>query len=122
MVESEDNQLQAMAKFIAASGMAEPLAAHDWASFARRYNGPNYASNNYDGLLQHFYDRYSSGPLPDLRVRAAQLYLTYKGFAPGPIDGIPGSRTTTVIKAFQSAAGMPQTGTVDDALLKALKP
>ena len=36
MVESEDRQLLAMAKFIVANGMGEPLSNHDWTGFARR--------------------------------------------------------------------------------------
>ncbi len=120
MVASEANQLRAMAAFISANGMDQALKSHNWTGFARRYNGPNYAANNYDGLLLQFYQRYSSGPLPDLQVRAAQVFLTYKGFAPGAIDGVIGTKTTTAVKAFQASISVPQTGTVDDALLTAL--
>jgi hypothetical protein len=44
----EDNHLEAMVRFIAASGLAGALRAHDWAAFARGYNGPQYASHGYD--------------------------------------------------------------------------
>jgi hypothetical protein len=120
MVESEDRQLQAMATFITNSGMATPLRDHNWAGFARRYNGPNYAANNYDGKLLHFFQLYSQGAMPDLQVRAAQVYLTYRGFAPGGIDGVAGPRTTTAVKAFQAGIGLTQTGAIDAALLSAL--
>jgi hypothetical protein len=90
MMASEDQQLAAMAAYLRATEMAELLQRHDWSSFARLYNGPNYAAHNYDGLLQQFHARYSAGPLPDLRVRAAQVYLQYRGFLTGVIDGIPG--------------------------------
>lgn len=59
MVESEDRQLLAMATFITANGMGEPLTTHDWTGFARRYNGPDFAANDYPGKLQHFYQRYA---------------------------------------------------------------
>jgi len=120
MVASEDNQLRAMAAFIKASGMDQSLRRHDWAGFARRYNGPNFAANNYDGHLQQFFEQYSSGPTPDLRVRAAQIYLTYKGFAPGSIDGLAGKNTERAVKAFQASVGLDQTGIIDDALMAKL--
>ncbi len=117
MAGSEDNQLQAMVAFISTNGLDKVLHNRDWAGFARRYNGPNYAANNYDGLLQHFYERYSSGPTPDLRVRTVQAYLTYKGFAPGGVDGILGKNTQTAVKAFQTANRLEATGIIDDDLL-----
>jgi hypothetical protein len=120
MVESEDKQIHAMAAFVAANGMSQSLRDHNWAGFARRYNGPNFAANNYDGHLQHFFQIYSSGPLPDLLIRAAQVFLTYRGLNPGPIDGVVGSRTAAAVKAFQASAGLPQSGVVDQALLTAL--
>lgn len=82
MVESEDGQLAAMANFLTSTGLAVSLRAHDWASFARGYNGPNYAMNRYDVKLGRQFQRYVGGTLPDLSIRAAQLYLTYLGFHP----------------------------------------
>jgi N-acetylmuramidase/Putative peptidoglycan binding domain len=120
MTLSEDNQLKAMVNFMSAMKLIGNLRAHDWMGFARRYNGPNYAANNYDGLLAHFYERYAQGPLPDLATRSAQILLTYKGFRPGAIDGVCGAATESAILAFQKGAGLTQTGVVDDALLEAL--
>jgi hypothetical protein len=121
MVASEDAQLGAMASFIKANGMGKHLQTQDWAGFARMYNGPNYASNNYDGLLQHFYARYSTGSPPDLTVRAAQIYLTYRGFNVGAIDGLIGANTVTAVKAFQASIGAAATGTIDAALIQKLR-
>jgi hypothetical protein len=120
MVASEDNQLAAMAKFIDKNGMSALLGSQNWAGFARRYNGPNYASNNYDGLLRHFYQIYSAGPVPDLKLREAQVYLSYKGYPVGTIDGVPGPHTTDAIKKFQADKGLTADGIVSDALLQAL--
>ncbi|HEY4263813.1 MAG TPA: N-acetylmuramidase domain-containing protein [Micropepsaceae bacterium] len=120
MVESEDGQLRAMANFIEASAMAPALRSRDWAQFARRYNGPNFAQNNYDGQLQNFCSLFTTGKLPDLRVRAAQVYLTYRGFSPHGIDGVAGENTSDAVKAFQSSMGAAPTGTIDDGLLDAL--
>jgi len=120
MVGSEDGQLLAGAKFMLHNGMGEPLQNHDWAGFARRYNGPNYAANDYDGKLGHFYQRYADGGLPDLQVRAAQVYLRYKGFPRLAVDGVIGPSTTAAINQFQQSIGVAQTGTVDGALITQL--
>ncbi len=52
-----DAQVAAVARFIAASGAQAHLAAHDWAAFARVYNGPRFAENRYDEKLRRAYDR-----------------------------------------------------------------
>jgi peptidoglycan hydrolase-like protein with peptidoglycan-binding domain len=100
--------------------MDQLLQTHNWASFARCYNGPNYAANNYDGLLNHFYQQHSTGKLPDLNVRAVQILLTYKGFPVGGVDGISGDRTINAVKSYQSSNGIPATGLIDDQLIKNL--
>jgi hypothetical protein len=120
MVTSEDGQLRAMIGFITTMNLVDSLQSHDWTGFARRYNGPNYAANNYDGLLEHFYARYAQGPLPDLAVRTAQIYLTYQGFPCGAIDGVLGAATQRAIIAFQVSKTLPQTGVIDAALLGVL--
>lgn len=122
MVDSEDAQLSAVAGFIAANGLARYLRVHDWASFARGYNGPNYAANRYDIELNGFYQKYLTGAAPDLMVRAAQLYLTFRGLDPHGIDGILGPATRSALIAFQSSAGLSQTGNPDDATMAALLP
>ena len=55
--------------------------------------------------------------LPDLGIRSAQLRLTYRGFDPGPVDGLMGNRTRQALSQFQSTAGLPVTGAADDATL-----
>lgn len=119
-VEGEDGQLLAMARFIKSKGWDANLRAGDWRGFAAHYNGPDYAANNYDGLLQHFHNLYASSGPPDLDVRAAQIWLTYKGYAPGTVDGRMGPATAAAIRAFQTAQGLTPTGAVDAALLTAL--
>ena|SRR5712691_5700196 len=43
MSQSEDAQLAAMGSFLAATKFRASLQAHDWTTFARGYNGPNFA-------------------------------------------------------------------------------
>jgi len=112
MSQSEDQQLAAVGNFLIGSRLNVPLQAHDWASFARGYNGVNYARNRYDIRLNGEFLK-CSGVLPDLNIRAAQLYLTYLGFHPGQIDGIAAKRTLAALAEFQARAGVPLTATVN---------
>lgn len=120
MSHSEDAQLAAVAAFLDSTHLDAPLKAHDWASFAAGYNGPSYAKNHYDVSLRGEFQKYSFGAMPDVDLRAAQLYLTFGGFDPGPVDGVLGSRTRAALVDFQNQEGLPATGEVDDAVLAAL--
>ena len=51
-------QLQLFARFIISANLAEPLRYHDWAAFARGYNGPGYAANRYDVKLEAAYNKF----------------------------------------------------------------
>jgi N-acetylmuramidase len=121
MSDSEDRQLMAMANFLVDTGLANFLRGHDWASFARGYNGPNFAINRYDVRLNNEYQRFSAGVLPDLIVRAAQLYLTYLGFHPGPIDGIAGEHTMTALADFGVQSGVLHASTIDQECIAGLQ-
>ena len=54
---SEDEQLQTFCAFMRAEGLSRYLKAHDWAGFAKRYNGAGYAANRYDTRLAAAYQR-----------------------------------------------------------------
>jgi hypothetical protein len=118
-VQSEDAQLLGMVRFIQASGMDGALRERDWAGFARRYNGPDYAAHHYDDHLLRFYQQYSDGPSPNLTIRAAQLLLTYRGQLLA-IDGVAGPATVAAVKAFQASIGVAADGVIDAALLARL--
>jgi hypothetical protein len=122
MCDSEDSQLLAFAAFLKSSKLDTALRIHDWTTFARGYNGPNYAENHYDTKLQGEFQKFSTGALPDLSTRAAQLYLTIRGFHPGPVDGVAGSLTRDALRQFQQANRLPVSGLSDDATLAALAP
>jgi hypothetical protein len=114
MLRSEDEQLAAVAAFLRnKKGLLPALQAHNWAAFARGYNGTNYAINKYDVKLADHYKKFSTGKLPDLNIRAAQLYLTYLGFKPGPIDGKAGKKTLQELAKFQNKQGLPVTSGID---------
>jgi hypothetical protein len=120
-MESEDEQLTAMANFLQASGLDRPLAAQDWTSFARGYNGPDFARNLYDAKLAAAFQRYQHPPLPDITVRTAQMLLSYAGFNPGGIDGLVGKLTRAAARGFREAHGMGTSDEIDDDLINALR-
>jgi len=120
MVNSEDQQLAAIAAFLTSTKLGGALQNHDWKAFARGYNGPNYAINHYDERLNAEYLKYSTGRLPDLLVRAAQLYLTYLGFSPGGVDGLPGAHTLAALAQFQQRQGLPASAAITDDTLTQL--
>jgi hypothetical protein len=116
MVESEDSQLEGMAAFVREQGLQKPLVNHDWAGFARGYNGPDFAKNLYDANLASSFQKYAAGPLPDIRVRQAQALLGFLGFDTGGVDGLVGKRTRSAVAMFRGDAS----DTIDDALIAAL--
>jgi peptidoglycan hydrolase-like protein with peptidoglycan-binding domain len=61
MQESESNQLIAFSRFIKADDvLLQALRRQDWTTFARRYNGPNFAKNQYDVKMAREFDRFFS--------------------------------------------------------------
>ncbi len=118
---TEDAQIKAMARFITANRLDGALRAHDWPQFAAGYNGPNYRINSYDTRLAAALEFLKRGGLPDLSVRAAQVYLTYLGYDPHGVDGIMGRLTRSAMNDFQEKHGLATTDHVDDRTLAALK-
>ena len=56
MIGSQANQLNAFVSFVGADiGMKTAIINKDWARFARLYNGPGYAKNNYDTKMDTEY-------------------------------------------------------------------
>jgi N-acetylmuramidase/Putative peptidoglycan binding domain len=118
---SESAQVVGMANFIKTQGLAAALQAHDWARFARGYNGPAYRKNSYDTRLAAHLEFLKHGGLPDVTVRAAQVHLTYLGHDVRGIDGVMGRFTRSALNQFQQSQGLPVTDKVDAATFEALK-
>jgi len=121
MCASEDAQFQAMIAFIIRNNLTNYLQSADWAKFANYYNGRDFQKNKYDEKLAKAHARFVTGPLPSLKVRTAQLYLTYLGQTPGTVDGWFGANTQNALIKFQKAEGLPATGQIDDLVLAALE-
>ncbi len=59
MCHSEFRQLVLLARFIKQAGILPSLQQKDWAEFAKRYNGPAYAQNQYDEKLKAAYKQFA---------------------------------------------------------------
>lgn len=119
--ESENSQILAMARFLVHSKLVRPLQKRDWKGFARGYNGPSYQKNSYDTRLAANYAKFRAGALPDLTVRAAQLYLVFLGRHPGAVDGIIGRLTLSALNDFQRDSGLQPTESICAVEVKALR-
>ncbi len=119
--DGEDEQLLAMARFIRGRNLHDALSRGDWTAFARAYNGPGYAANQYDTKLAANHKTLRASGLPNFELRAAQLMLTYEGFDPGPVDGRSGPRSRQAIARFRDSRGLQPGEQHDEELLSALR-
>lgn len=60
MSESHEKQLELMYYFMNNSGCLKELKEKDWAGFAKKYNGPEYAQNAYDQKLRNAYENFKN--------------------------------------------------------------
>lgn len=58
-MQDEEAHLQAAVTFIQKTGLADELRRHDWAGFAKGYNGQNYKINAYDVKLADAFRKWS---------------------------------------------------------------
>lgn len=57
-LDDEERHLEAMITFIVSAGLDDELRRHDWAGFARGYNGPGFAKNGYDRKMATAYAKW----------------------------------------------------------------
>lgn len=62
----EREQLLAFCAFLQAEGIDKALREKDWTTFARRYNGPGYAENQYHTKIAAAYAKHATEPLVQL--------------------------------------------------------
>ena len=129
MAESEGRQLDAMAGFLEAGGLDEPLRAQDWSAFARAYNGPGYKANAYDEALARAFTRARETereggrpPFVEDRALVAALQTALNAVADVElvVDGLWGPKTRAALLSFQAIEDLPQSGEIDMASLRRL--
>lgn len=75
---------------------------------------------NGDIFLGSVYSSFNNYTM-ELVTRQLQAKLGGLGFQPGPVDGRPGRATQQALAEYQRAQGIPITGVLDDATLRALQ-
>ena len=50
-----------------------------------------------------------------------QVFLTSRGFEPGPVDGAFGDKTSNALKNYQASVGISQSGSIDSETLNKIK-
>ena len=131
-------QIRLMMRYIKKARLITKLQNHDWAGFARAYNGPAYHKYKYDTKMRNAYLRLQKQfGKPDLEslslkrnqlqmlrfgsqrigVRQLQKDLSYLGFGLR-VDGDFGPATQRALKAFQRENRLQTDGVLDLKLWK----
>jgi len=126
-------QAALMARYIDKAGLTDAIRRHDWAAFARGYNGPDYKRHGYDRKIAAAYARYAAGAPAEIAgppllhegsrgdaVRDLQAKLTHAGYAVGQ-DGIFGGETARALRAFQAAQRVSVDGIAGPVTMAALE-
>lgn len=126
-------QVALMVRYIEKAGLAGAIRRHDWAAFARGYNGPDYKRHGYDRKIAAAYVRYAgeiaaaalaNAPLrrrsTGKAVRELQDLLAAAGYWVSS-DGIFGPKTEAAIRDVQRARSLDVDGVAGRKTLEALK-
>lgn len=111
-----DGQIELMMRYCVINDLIDELQRGDFTAFARAYNGPGYAANNYDGKMRDAAEKFGGIPIPTVpdgvtktmfrmgskgrTVREIQALLLRAGYAI-KIDGDFGTATKQAVKQLQ---------------------
>jgi len=131
--QSAEGQYETVARYIKHFGLVDELQEHNWAGFARAYNGPAYAKHGYDRKIAAAYERNVGGVVPGavqtvaLRIgdrrRSRVTYLQERLNEIGynvTVDGDFGPETKRQIQNFQIDNGLTADGVVGEETQLAL--
>jgi peptidoglycan hydrolase-like protein with peptidoglycan-binding domain len=128
-------QIKVLIAEVKAKSLIKALNTKDFTTFARRYNGPGYAKNQYDTRMAAADKRWTRKletvasrtvapayqSLNKRQIEAIQQQLADLGYKMvGIIDGKWGTNTVAAVNAFQHNEGLPETGDYDEATKAAL--
>jgi hypothetical protein len=115
-------QVELMIRFIMQNHLDDEIDRKDWDGFAKVYNGPRYAVNNYAGKMKAAYAKWYGTLTPDpiTGIKKWQSDLIKLGYKVGVADGKVGPKTIAAVKAFQTASGLVVDGKVGKMTLDAI--
>lgn len=136
-MDDEEEHIEAMMKFILASGIDDDIRAERWEIVARVYNGPGYKKNRYHIKMAQEFAKLRGIPdsgwkpdAPDPRaisitdkdtIKSVQSRLRELGyFEVGKVDGIYGTKLRAGVLGFRADHGLPIIADIDEELLAAL--
>jgi len=127
MCESEDRHLEAFVAFVRFNKLDDELRRHDWAGFARGYNGPNYKINRYDEKMAAAYRLFAMGEAradggrPNLRMGddGPDVVTLQRALGLNP-DGDFGPATKASVVKFQKSKGLVADGFVGPMTWRAM--
>ncbi|CAN5203060.1 hypothetical protein BH09PAT1_BH09PAT1_1380 [soil metagenome] len=108
MKESEGKQLDAAISFIIHNNLADDLRNHNWAGFAKGYNGAGYRKNAYDTKLAQFYAKFSK----ELHIDCDKISKVDR---PTPLVAVGGQNPIDFPDPFEGSDVTSAGGSWDDA-------
>lgn len=106
-------QIELMVRFIEANDLKKYVDSHNWAAFARGYNGKSYKKNAYDTKMAEAYAKYKEGidsadeaEISQLQSMLNKINVEYKL----DVDGVLGKETKAALRDFQLKNGLKVDG------------
>jgi hypothetical protein len=128
-----EGQVRLFTRFIDKAGLKDRLIEHDWAGFARAYNGPQFARHGYDHKMATAHARISGKAKAVGRHAPALLAMGARGDAvealqrdlrrlgyPLMADGDFGPATRQALQSFQQSTGAKPDGVFGPATLEVM--
>ncbi len=121
--DDEAAQLRGFVRLITSWGLASAIRAHDWRTFAARYNG-NANVDAYAAKLESAWQRHSGGKASPVVLRSGDKGPAVRRLQEAlaiTVDGSFGPETDQAVRAFQAYAGLPVDGVVGARTWEALE-
>jgi len=135
-MDDEEAHVEAMVKYILATGIADNMRREDWATVARVYNGPGYKKNQYDVKMAREFAKLRKVadvewesdegeiefmiPMGD-ELKTIQKRLSDLGYREvGKADGVWGTKARAAVLAFRADNGLPLVPGITDDMMSAL--